>query len=91
MRKTIYMCLAALATLGSVSAAQGSCPADPIFLTECFNSGLVPLTNGDDMFYWVFKSRSNPATDPVVLWLTGGPGCASEVALFYENGPYTIN
>jgi cathepsin A (carboxypeptidase C) len=22
------------------------------------------------------------------LWLTGGPGCASEVALFYENGPY---
>jgi cathepsin A (carboxypeptidase C) len=26
-----------------------------------------------------------------VIWLTGGPGCASEVALFYENGPYTIN
>jgi len=22
------------------------------------------------------------------MWLTGGPGCASEVALFYENGPY---
>jgi len=27
----------------------------------------------------------------LVLWLTGGPGCASEVALFFENGPYTIN
>jgi len=90
MRKTIFMCLAALATIGTVFASKGSCPADPIFLTECFNSGLVPLTNGDDMFYWLFKSRSQPSTDPVVLWLTGGPGCASEVALFYENGPYTI-
>jgi cathepsin A (carboxypeptidase C) len=29
-----------------------------------------------------------PKDDPLVLWLTGGPGCASEIALFYENGPY---
>ncbi|KAL5986163.1 hypothetical protein ACLOJK_028155 [Asimina triloba] len=28
--------------------------------------------------------------DPVVLWLTGGPGCGSELALFYENGPFSI-
>jgi len=25
------------------------------------------------------------------MWLTGGPGCGSEVALFYENGPYQFN
>jgi carboxypeptidase C (cathepsin A) len=25
------------------------------------------------------------------MWLTGGPGCSSELAVFYENGPFTIN
>lgn len=62
-----------------------------MFLDEDYESGLINLTNGDDLFYWLFKSKTTPSTDPVVMWLTGGPGCASEVALFYENGPYTIN
>ncbi|KAK9126607.1 hypothetical protein Scep_015453 [Stephania cephalantha] len=41
------------------------------------------------MFYLFFESR-NSKKDPVVIWLTGGPGCSSELALFYENGPFTI-
>jgi len=47
--------------------------------------------NGAHLFYWMFESRSSPKTDPIILWLTGGPGCSSELALFYENGPYTLN
>ena len=43
------------------------------------------------LFYWFFESRSTPASDPVVLWLTGGPGCSSEVALFGENGPCKVS
>ncbi|CAI9290018.1 unnamed protein product [Lactuca saligna] len=41
------------------------------------------------MFYFFFESRS-AKTDPVVIWLTGGPGCSSELALFYENGPFKV-
>ncbi|GJZ89880.1 serine carboxypeptidase-like protein [Tanacetum coccineum] len=41
------------------------------------------------MFYFFFESRGRK-TDPVVIWLTGGPGCSSELALFYENGPFKI-
>lgn len=41
------------------------------------------------MFYFFFESR-NRKEDPVVIWLTGGPGCSSELALFYENGPFKI-
>lgn len=42
---------------------------------------------GENLFYWAFESRNNPAKDPVVLWLQGGPGSSSMFALTFENGP----
>lgn len=42
-------------------------------------------------FYWAFESRGNPLTDPVILWMTGGPGCSSGLAILVENGPCHIN
>mgnify|MGYP000663165034 FL=1 len=39
------------------------------------------------MFFWMMESRSAPASDPVVIWLSGGPGCSSVAAQMEENGP----
>ncbi|CAA3022956.1 serine carboxypeptidase-like [Olea europaea subsp. europaea] len=49
----------------------------------------LPHTKDARMFYFFFESR-NAKSDPVVIWLTGGPGCSSELALFYENGPFHL-
>ncbi|GMF47479.1 unnamed protein product [Phytophthora fragariaefolia] len=52
----------------------------------------MPFNVEDHLFYWFFESRNAPATDPLVLWLTGGGlGCSSLVALLTENGPCRIN
>lgn len=57
-----------------------------------WKTGFVSVDdNEDDIFYWMFKARQNPELAPLVLWLSGGPGCSSEVALLYENGPMRFN
>ena len=61
------------------------------FFPEKEKHGFVKITEKSDMFYWLFPSRANPDTDPLVIWLTGGPGCSSELAIFYENGPMFLN
>lgn len=60
------------------------------FFPEKQRHGLINITDEDDMFYWLFPSRKNPDSDPLLIWLTGGPGCSSELAVFKENGPMRL-
>lgn len=51
-------------------------------------SGYVDVLSEDKhFFFWLWESRNDPKTDPVVLWLNGGPGCSSATGEFFELGP----
>eukprot|EP00299_Pterocystis_sp_00344_P010920 c5003_g1_i1.p1 GENE.c5003_g1_i1~~c5003_g1_i1.p1 ORF type:complete len:461 (+),score=77.84 c5003_g1_i1:1-1383(+) len=54
-------------------------------------SGYFQFASDKKYFYWFFESRNHTASDPTIMWLTGGPGCSSMLALFTENGPCTVN
>jgi len=43
------------------------------------------------LHYLFVESISSPATDPVLIWFSGGPGGSSTPMLVFGNGPYLFN
>lgn len=54
-------------------------------------AGYISVDLRTKYFFWLFESKGNPTKDPLIMWLSGGPGCSSQLALFAENGPCKIS
>jgi serine carboxypeptidase-like clade 1 len=51
----------------------------------------VDESNGVHLFYYFVESEKDPARDPLVLWMQGGPGCSGLLGLAYEMGNSPAN
>nr|XP_019069231.1 serine carboxypeptidase-like 18 isoform X2 [Solanum lycopersicum] len=52
-------------------------------------TGYVGIGKDNELqhFYYFLASESEPTTNPLLIWLTGGPGCSSLSAIVNEIGP----
>ncbi|KAK2167443.1 hypothetical protein NP493_1277g00003 [Ridgeia piscesae] len=51
-------------------------------------SGYLKATGTRKLHYWFVESAGNPKTDPLVVWMNGGPGCSSMDGMLNEHGPF---
>lgn len=60
------------------------------FSTDVY-SGYLNVTENKMLHYMFVESKNAPATDPVLIWFNGGPGCSSLLGAFQENGPWVVD
>ncbi len=56
-------------------------------------SGYVAMDSGyqSALFYWMFPAQNNNSNAPVIVYMEGGPGFASEIQVFNGIGPLFID
>ncbi|KAL1161428.1 hypothetical protein V6Z11_A07G133100 [Gossypium hirsutum] len=71
----------------------GALPGQPNGVDFNHYSGYVTVDSkaGRALFYYFVESPDNSSTNPLVLWLNGGPGCSSLIGAMTELGPFRVN
>ncbi len=54
-------------------------------------SGYLPVSPTKHLFYLHAQSQGDPATDPLLFWFTGGPGCSGLFGMITEMGPFSVS
>nr|CAB3457280.1 unnamed protein product [Digitaria exilis] len=80
---------------GSKAADRvASLPGQPPSVNFEQYAGYVTVNeeHGHELFYYFVESPSDAASKPLILWLTGGPGCSSlGYGAMMELGPFRVN
>ncbi|KAH0466794.1 hypothetical protein IEQ34_004032 [Dendrobium chrysotoxum] len=79
---SLMLCILAAATITHLPGFNGALP----FHLETGYVSLDEVTQAE-LFYYFVESERKPSEDPLILWLTGGPGCTSFYGLAREIGP----
>jgi len=63
-----------------------------LFPGEEWKTGYIDVGEGNNLFYYHFKTRNKTLKNPpLVIWLEGGPGASSALGVWSEGGPYIVD
>ncbi|TVU45248.1 hypothetical protein EJB05_04727, partial [Eragrostis curvula] len=85
----LVACLALLPLLSHAASVVTHLPGFHGPLPFYLETGYVGVeeATGTELFYYFVESERSPATDAVLLWLSGGPRCSVLCGLTLEIGP----
>jgi serine carboxypeptidase-like clade 1 len=90
MRACLLLAVTAAATAPNPDAVTTFPGWDDALRSAQYSGLLTGSSAARQLHYHLVESEGNPASDPLVIWLNGGPGCSSMIGFWLEQGPFTM-